>query len=70
MMSDQRRELDVLRFQYDKQRSDWEQRERRYVNQIEELERKLASARDELAAEVDAHAATARALLAEHRRKS
>ena len=51
MMSDQRRELDVLRFQYDKQRSDWEQQQRRLLNQIEELERKLKAARDELAEE-------------------
>ena len=49
MMSDQRRELEALRFKYDKERQDWEQQQRRLLNQVEELERKLKAARDELA---------------------
>ena len=48
-MSDQRRELDALRYKYDKERQEWEQQQRRLLNQIEELERKLKPARDELA---------------------
>ena len=49
MTADQRRELEALRFKYDKERQDWEQQHRRLLNQVEELERKLKAARDELA---------------------
>ena len=68
MMADQRRELEMSRAARLHDQREWAQRERRYLNQIEELERTLKTARDALAAEVEAHAATARALMAEHRK--
>ena len=70
MMSDQRREVEASRAARLHDQREWAQRERHYLNLVDELERKLKAARDQLAAEVEAHAATARALLAEHRRKS
>ena len=48
MMSDQRRELESLRAARLSDSRTWEERERRYLNQIEELERKLRACRDEL----------------------
>ena len=49
MMSDQRRELEALRAARLSDSRTFEERERRYLNQIEELQRKLRAARDELA---------------------
>ena len=69
MMADQRRELEALRAEHVRENREWEEQTRFYLNRIEELERKLKAARDELADERAAHEATARALIAEHRRR-
>ena len=68
MMADHRRELEALRAARLSDSRTWEERERRYLKLGEELERKLKATRDELEAERIAHAATARALTALHRR--
>ena len=49
MTADQRRELEALRAARLSDSRTWEERERHYLNQLEELERKLKAARDELA---------------------
>ena len=49
MMHDQRRELETLRAQRFLDKRQWEERERFFLNRIEELERKLKAVRDELA---------------------
>ena len=49
MMADHRRDIAILNAHRIRDRQEWDQRERRYLNQIEELERKLKAARDELA---------------------
>ena len=48
MMADHRRELEALRYQHEHERLDWQSMQRSLINQIEELERKLKAARDEL----------------------
>ena len=49
MMADQRRELEALRATLASREQNWQARERHYLNQIEQLERQLKAARDELA---------------------
>ena len=48
-MADQRRELEMSRAARLHDQREWAERERRYLNQLEELERKLKAAKDELA---------------------